>query len=90
MPVIPHSNNRFFNGLLTEQFWLDGTLEMLRRCDAIMLADGWRTSKGTEAEINEALRLGKPVYIDRADAWLAFDAWLAETNGGADGTNDQG
>ncbi len=38
-------------------FWLDGTLELMRRCDAVLLVPGWESSSGTRAEIEEALAL---------------------------------
>lgn len=44
------------------QWWIDATLEVLRRCDAVVVVPGWQESVGTQGEINEALRLGLPVY----------------------------
>ena len=62
MPVIPHANTRHFHGQLTDQFWLDGTMEMLRRCDLVVLCPRWEESSGARAEVAEANRLGIPVY----------------------------
>jgi nucleoside 2-deoxyribosyltransferase len=62
MPLCPHKNTEHFDGLLTAEFWLAGTLELMRRCDAVVLVEGWRNSSGTMAEIEEANRLGIPVY----------------------------
>lgn len=47
--------------MLSDRFWLEGTLELLRRCDAVLLVPGWEKSSGTRAEIEEAERLGIPV-----------------------------
>ena len=66
MPLIPHANTAHFHGLLTDQFWLDGTLEMLRRCDAVYLFDERHavSSTGTRGELAEAKRLKLPVFTD--------------------------
>ena len=62
MPLIPHANTRFFHGTLGDEFWLDGTLELLRRCDAIIMTDDWRRSSGATAEREEAIARHMPVF----------------------------
>lgn len=71
-PLIPHTNTRFFNGTLTEQFWLDATLALLRKCDAVLALWNWRYSEGARGEILEATRLGVPVFysLQELDDWL--------------------
>ena len=80
MPLIPHSNTglKFF-GTINEQFWYDGTMELLRRCDAVIMVPGWEASKGAQAEREEALRMDLPVL---ALEWhvlriTAIKAWLS-------------
>jgi hypothetical protein len=63
MPIIPHANTRFFHGTKTAQFWYDGTLELLRRSDAILLVEDWERSKGAREEREEAERLGLKIFI---------------------------
>jgi hypothetical protein len=67
MPLCPHTNTRYFDGLLNDKFWLDGTLELLRRCDAVVLVRGWKDSHGARAEMEEAQRLSIPIYEYIAD-----------------------
>ncbi len=62
MPVIPHTNGAFMDGIQTDEFWLEGTMEMLRRCDAIYLLPHWKQSIGARAEWKEAKRLKIPLY----------------------------
>lgn len=62
MPLCPHTNTRFFDGTLTDEFWLDGTMELLRRCDAVIMTDDWKRSSGARAEKAEAARIGIPVF----------------------------
>lgn len=72
MPLCPHTNTRFFDGTLSEQFWLDGTLELMSRCDAVILTDDWAYSSGARAEVQKAHALSLPVFdsIDALRLWL--------------------
>jgi nucleoside 2-deoxyribosyltransferase len=60
--VCPHTQSRYFFGQLTEEYWLEATMEQMRRCDMVVLVDGWQYSRGTIGEILEAFKLGIPVY----------------------------
>ncbi len=75
MPLCPHTNTRFFNDTLDAQFWLDGTLELMRRCDAVMFTDDWQLSAGARGEHEEAERLNLPRIYSLATlkAWLNYD-----------------
>jgi len=66
MPLCPHKNTEHFDGMLTNEFWLAGTMELLRRCDAVYVFDPGHTetSSGTRAEVDEARRRGLPVFLD--------------------------
>ena len=76
MPLIPHANTRYFHGTATVEFWYEGTLEMLRRCDAVIMVPGYELSRGACAEREEAHRLRLPVFfvvdnrIDGLVSWL--------------------
>ena len=62
-PVIPHANTRpYFSDAQPGAFWLAGTLELLRRCDAVLLLPGWGESEGARGEKADADRLGLPVF----------------------------
>lgn len=60
-PVIPHANTAYMDGVARDQYFLDGAMELMRRCDAVLVMPGWASSKGSIAEIAEAERLGLPV-----------------------------
>lgn len=78
-PVIPHTMTCDFDKLLTDEFWLAGTMEMLRRCDAVFMVTGWPGSRGATAERAEAQRLSLPVF-DVGDYELCarwVEAWKA-------------
>ncbi|MBL4833618.1 MAG: DUF4406 domain-containing protein [Pseudomonas sp.] len=76
-PLIPHANTGGLDEIapaIPDQFWLDATLELMRRCDAVVLCPGYSLSNGTAAEVIDAQRLGMRVYwsVDEmppADTW---------------------
>jgi len=74
MPVCPHSNTQHeeFERVQPYPFWIEGTLELLRRCDAVITVSGWEASKGACRERAEANRLGIPVFdtIEELGAWV--------------------
>ena len=75
--ICPHLNTAHMDELapeLDDQFWLDATMEMMRRCDAVVLVQGWSESNGSCAEIEEAERLDMDVYssIDRLEPASEF------------------
>lgn len=74
-PVIPHSNTSHFDGLAPDKFWLEGTLELMRRCDAAIFTADWERSSGARAERAEAVRLGLPCFDGLAElrGWLAAE-----------------
>lgn len=71
--VCPHTMTRYYQGTLPDEVWLAGDLEILRRCDAVLTAPHWHISHGATEEVNEARRLGLPVFDDVASVsrWLA-------------------
>ena len=62
MPLIPHSNTGNFHGLLTPEFWYQGTLELLSRCDGALFIPGWLQSKGSVAEHEWCETNGLPFF----------------------------
>lgn len=67
--LCPHKNTALFGGLCPDEVWLKGDLEMLKRCDEIVLCCGWQNSSGTQAEIELARKLSVPVY-ETIEDWL--------------------
>ena len=64
-PVIPHANTRDFD-LYTDQtpeFFLEGTMEQMRRCDAVLFSGDWQVSEGCLAEFVEAERMAIPHFL---------------------------
>jgi hypothetical protein len=65
-PVTPHSIGANFHGHGSDDLWLAGTLELMRRCDVVFALPTWEASQGARGEIEEARRLGIPVVYDLA------------------------
>jgi hypothetical protein len=74
--LCPHTNTRFFDKTATDKAYLDGTMEMLRRCDAVVMCANFQASQGALAERAEAERLGLPVFYNPAD----FAQWLDDAD----------
>lgn len=76
VPLCPHKNTENMHGALPDQFFLEGTLELLRRCDAVMLTSDWKRSAGARGEVLEAIERGIPCFISliQLGAWLRGSA----------------
>jgi len=63
MPVCPHKNSAGFQHCpdIPAVFWYDGDLELMKRCDAVLMLPGWRESKGAAVERAVAVAHGIPV-----------------------------
>ena len=59
--VCPHRNTAWLGGLQPDEYFLNGTLEMMRACKAILMLPGWESSEGATIERDEAEMLGIPV-----------------------------
>lgn len=65
-PVVPHKNTEHYEdkGIgQPDQFYLDGTLTLMEKCDFLLIVPNWEGSSGTCGEINRAHSLGLPIYF---------------------------
>lgn len=80
MPVCPHTNLRYMADDLAS-FLYPATLEMMRRCDAVLFVEGWEKSKGARGEEVEAEKRSMPRFysVDALSVWLILqrggEAW---------------
>lgn len=61
--LCPHLNSRLMGGICDDEVFLDGAIELMKRCDAVVLVPGWGKSKGTIAEIEIAIKSNMPIYL---------------------------
>jgi hypothetical protein len=59
--ICPHSNTAFFDGACPDSVWLEGDIEILKRCDLVVLVDGWETSAGACREVEVAAACAIPI-----------------------------
>ncbi len=75
MPVIPHANTAHpeFERVQPYQFWIGGTMALLRACGACAMVQRWEHSSGAKGERLEMLRLGRPVFYELPELkrWLS-------------------
>ncbi len=77
MFLCPHTNSRFFDGTLTGKFWLDGTMELLKRCDAAVFTKDWRRSEGAVTEHEYCVDHEIPTFHAEIPNWeIKLREWL--------------
>lgn len=78
--VCPHSNTMFFQDAdgVEDRVWLDGDIELMKRCDGVLLTPDWARSSGARAEKAQADLWHLPVFreLDELDAWLKANRTL--------------
>lgn len=62
-PVMPTVNTSGFQAANNIEFWYEATIELMRRCDAVYVVDGWHNSTCVKGEIKEATLLEIPIYF---------------------------
>lgn len=69
--LCPHKNTACFDGAVEgDEIWLEGALEMMKRCDIVVMTPGWRESSGARKEYEVAEERGIPIYEYDRDYWL--------------------
>lgn len=60
----PHLNTQHFEvkAKADEKAYKEFDMRMLQYCDAVFVLPNWKSSTGAKAEIEEAKRLGKPIF----------------------------
>lgn len=63
--LCPHLNTAHFeeDSTLADDAYLDGDIELLRRCDGVLMLPGWNHSEGAKNEMFFARDRGIPVYL---------------------------
>jgi len=62
--ICPHRNTALFDGLCPDETWLKGDIEILKRCDVIVMMKTWKHSSGALDELAEAVEAGLKVIYD--------------------------
>ena len=69
--ICPHTNTRFFHEAAPDSVWLEGDIEILHRCDAVLVTPDWAMSQGAMAEVAIAQKAEIPVFhsVENLIAW---------------------
>jgi len=63
--ICPHLNSAFMGGMVPDSAFLDGDLEILKRCDKICMLPYWMDSEGARAEYDYAMMHGiEEVFVE--------------------------
>ena len=63
--LCPHLNTAHFDHYapdIPDQIWLDGAIELMKRCDFCVCAPGYEKSEGSQNEILIATQLGMRIF----------------------------
>ena len=66
--ICPHLNSAYFDGVTTDENFLEGYVEILKRCDGMILHGTWNLSAGTMKEIQVCKDNNIPIYVTIRDA----------------------
>ena len=70
--ICPHMNTAFFDGEADDSVWLKGDLEMISRCDIIVMLPNWRNSHGAMVEHNVAAAEHKEIIYEECGCHCAY------------------
>jgi len=62
--ICPHKNTAGMDGAMPDSTWLEGDIEILKRCDVVVMMQGWIRSAGAGAEHEAAIVEGIEVIYE--------------------------
>ncbi len=68
--ICPHTNSGFLDSPETDKIILPADIEIMKRCDAVVVLKDWLESTGTRTELIEAYNSDIPIYFN-ADLLIA-------------------
>ena len=74
-PICPQSMTRFFDGTMTDAYWLQATQDMLSVCDIVWMDIAWRRSEGSISEHEFAKKYGIQIVYEHSELVKAVRAW---------------
>lgn len=62
--ICPHKNTALFDGICSEDVFLEGDIEIMKRCDVVVMMKEWRNSSGARKELEIATRNGLAIIYE--------------------------
>ena len=60
--LCPHTNSLLMSGIVPEEEFFQEDIELLQRCDAVLMVEGWEASSSARSERQHALNCLIPVF----------------------------
>lgn len=80
--ICPHLNSALMDGVAKDKVFLDGDLEILRRCDGAVCVPGWQFSEGSCGEVtlcNETnRRVWDRLHLNHFGTRREFERWIQD------------
>jgi hypothetical protein len=73
--LCPHMNTAHFGGAhgINDEIWLEGDIELMKRCDAVFALPGWENSKGAIEEVRVARENDIPVFTTQGEVFAYIE-----------------
>lgn len=68
--LCPHMNTAHFGGIVDDEAFVKGSLELLSRCDAVIFLPKWKESRGSVQEYDYAAKHSTPRFFMRSELGL--------------------
>lgn len=78
--ICPHTNSALFDGAISDEVILRGDIEIMKRCDGVVILPGWQSSAGSIGEIKVAVERRLRIIFED-DAYMAD--WASRLEGAA-------
>lgn len=63
--ICPHTNTMFMGSRLGgDEKFIEGDLEIVKRCDGIYMLNNWQKSEGAKLELAKAQEIGLAIYYE--------------------------
>jgi hypothetical protein len=62
--ICPHTNSAWMDEVVPYEQFMEGDLEILKRCDIIVMMEQWNKSKGASKEREFAYKLKKKILYE--------------------------
>jgi hypothetical protein len=62
--ICPHLNTAYFDGAISDEEILAGDIEILKRCDGIVMCGNWKDSEGARNELVIAQAQKKIIFYE--------------------------
>ena len=63
--ICPHKNSEHFGGIIPDEDFIKGDIEILKHCQAIYMLNNWKQSQGACQELEAAQKAGLEIIYQK-------------------------